>query len=343
MTSYPDARARARAVAVWGAGSGLGVAIGPVLGGIVVSALGWRWAFGIDVLAAAALVVASVRRVPRDVPARPQHAFDALGAVLAAAGMAGVVFVLIEGPQRGWASVPVLAAIAASVVIAVVFVRIERRHPAPLVDLALVRNRRFAGANVAAAALMFVLLASTVYVSQFLQSFRSLSALEAGLALLPVGAGTAVLASISGRLTASVAPRRQIQAGLLCAVAGTILLATVSAGSGPLALAPGLLLLGMGAGIALPATTATAVSSVTGARAGMASAIHNAGRQVGATLGVAVLGSIVLTYGANHTAGAYAHGLSVAMIAAAAALTGVAIIETRLLHPRHDARSKSAA
>ena len=214
------------------------------------------------------------------------------------------------------------------------FIAAERRHPAPLVDLQLVRQPVFAAANLAAAAIMFTLLATSVYVSAFLQTFRELTPLHTGLALLPLGGAVALLAPVSGRLTAHVRPRTLIALGLTCSAAGTLALSRIggSDGAGDVWLA--LLLLGAGAGLALPPTTSTAVSAAPASRTGMASAIHNAGRQVGAMLGVAALGSIVISHAADGTAAAYADGLSVALVVGAVALATVAAL-TLVLVPRH--------
>jgi DHA2 family methylenomycin A resistance protein-like MFS transporter len=328
--TFPAPRARARAIGIWGAGSGFGIAVGPLLGGVIVSGLGWRWTFGLSAVAAFGLVAAVLAAVPRELAPAPARRFDHAGALLITASLACLVYALIEGPERGWAAPVVLLAFAVSVAVAGAFVAAERRHPAPLVDLELLRRPVFAAANLAAATLMFAMLATSVYVSEFLQTFRHDTPLAAGLALLPLGAATAVLAGISGRLTARVQPRTQIVLGLLCAATGAFLLSRVGADHGAGSRWPGLLALGAGAGIALPASTATAVAAVTAARTGMASAIHNAGRQVGATLGVAVLGSIVTTH-ADGTASAYADGLSVALVVATVALAAMAALTLGLI------------
>ena len=329
--TFADPLARARAIGVWGAGSGLGIAVGPLIGGIVVSGLGWRWTFGLSAIAAIGLAVAALAFVPRDRPSAPAARFDHLGALLVTAVLATLVFGLIEGPVRGWASPAVLSAFAATVALAGAFVAAERRHPAPLVDLELVRRPVFAAANLAAATVMFVLLATSVYLSDFLQTFRHDTPMAAGLALLPLGVATALLAAVSGRLTARVPMRTLIVVGLLCSAGGALLLSRIGAGDGSGSLWPALFALGAGAGIALPATTATAVAAVAAARAGMASAIHNAGRQVGATLGVATLGSIVTAHAAGGTSGDYANGLSVALFVGAIALLATAALTVRLV------------
>ncbi len=319
-----DPVARARAVGFWGAGSGIGVALGPVIGGLLVSGLGWRWAFGFNVPVAVVLILATWRVIP---DARPQPAvdrFDLVGAVLVTASLGALVFGLIEGPERGWTAGEVLGAFAVSAITLVAFVVVERRTPAPLVDLALVRRPAFAAANLAAATLMFAMLATTVYLSAFLQTFRDLTPLYTGLALLPLGAAVAVFAPLSGRLTARIRTRTLIVAGLVCATVGAVALSRIGAGDGAGDLWPALLVFGAGAGIALPAATSTAVAAAPAARVGMASAIHNAGRQVGATLGVAVLGSIVIAHASDGDAAGFADGLSLALVVAAAALLAVA-------------------
>ena len=244
------------------------------------------------------------------------------------AAIGSLVFGLIEGPARGWGSPSVLGAFVAAVVTAGALVLAERAHPAPLIDFELLFRPKFLAANLSAATMMFALLATSVYVSEFLQTFLANSPLDAGLALLPLGAATAVLAAVSGRLTAHVAARTQIVLGLLFAGGGALLLSRLGTDD---TLTPALLLLGTGAGIALPATTATAVGAVAATRTGMASAIHNASRQVGATLGVAALGSIIATHAAGGRATDYADGLSIALLVAAAALVACAALTVRLV------------
>jgi DHA2 family methylenomycin A resistance protein-like MFS transporter len=324
---------RARAIGFWGAASGFGVAVGPLIGGAVVAALDWRWAFGVNVPVALGLAAATLRVIPDDRPAPYPHAFDTRGALLITLALGSLVFGLIEGPARGWTAPEVLLGFAVSAATLALFVAAERRHPAPLVDLQLVRQPVFAAANLAAATIMFTLLATSVYVSAFLQTFRALSPLQTGLALLPLGGAVALLAPVSGRLTAHVRPRTLIALGLACCAVGTLALSRIGGGDGPGDVWLALLLLGAGAGLALPPTTSTAVSAAPATRTGMASAIHNAGRQVGAMLGVAALGSIVISHAADGTAAAYADGLSVALLVGAAALAAVAAL-TLVLVPR---------
>jgi len=269
------------------------------------------------------MAAGALAAIPRDTVRGERTPFDWPGAVLVTLAMAGTVFACIEGPEGDTALV--VAGAAAAVVFTAAFITLEARTAYPLVDLALARFPPFRTANLCAAVVMFALLPITVYVSTFLQRFQGDSALQAGLALLPLGVAVAAVAVVSGRLTARVPPPRLIVAGLLAGTAGAMLLSRIAPADGAGDLWPALLLLGCGAGLALPASTSVAVSTAPLERTGMASAIHNAGRQFGATLGVAVLGSILLTRADGDSAAAYCDGLAAASVVAAAALAIAAI------------------
>jgi DHA2 family methylenomycin A resistance protein-like MFS transporter len=317
--SFPPGAERARAFGIWGGASGLGVALGPLIGGVMVTAFGWRWAFAFNVPSALLLLCLAARIIDADPRTRVEHRLDWTGAALVTGAMAALVFAIIQGPHDGWLSDPVVGVGALSAALLVAFVRAERRHPRPLVDLSLVVHRPLLASNLAAAAVVFAELGASVCLSTFLQTYRGQSPLEAGLSLLPLGVGIALLAVLGGRLAQRIPARRQITTGLLLSLLGTLLLSRADADAGPAALLPGLLALGAGVGFALPAGTAAA-ANVPATRTGMASAIHNASRQVGGTLGVAVMGSVVITQSAAGTANAYADGLRAAMLSAAACL-----------------------
>jgi DHA2 family methylenomycin A resistance protein-like MFS transporter len=341
-TTYTDRAARARAIGLWGAGSGIGLTLGPLLGGLIVEVLGWRWVFGVNVPLCALLALMALRGVPRDQPADPSNRFDAAGALLLTGAVAMLVFAVIEGPGLGWDSAPVLAAFGTALVLLAAFVRQESRHPAPLIDLGLLRQRPFLAANLGGATLYGALTGSAVYVSVFFQQVQGRSALEAGLCLLPQGALTALCAPISGRLTARVGPRLPILAGLAIACAGVFALLRLEP-STPIADVWWVFaLLGIGTGISLPAMTVTAVSAVESEQAGMASAVHNTSRQLGQTFLVAILGTIIFA-SAGEQAGhgrltgepatAWIDGLH-ASVVVAGVLVGLAGLAIAALVPR---------
>jgi DHA2 family methylenomycin A resistance protein-like MFS transporter len=334
--TYADPARRARAIGLWGAGSGLGVATGPLLGGVLVELASWHLVFAINVPLALGLAVLALRTVPRDRPPRPATAFDGLGAVLLTAGVGLVVFALIEGRELGWSSPAVLGVAAAAVAMLVAFGAWERRHPAPLVDLALGRQGPFVAANVGGGLIFFSLLGAAVFFSLFFQAVQGRSALAAGLALLPQGLAIVVIAPVAGRLTGRLGPRIPMLGGLALQAAGLLLLVGVERSSGVADLAWRFAVLGAGAGLALPAMTVTAVSSVPAARTGMASAIHNASRQLGGTLGVAVLGSVVFG------AAGFVDGLRAAMVLSAVLLGLGALVVLALVPRRRPARRGTA-
>ena len=334
--TFRDPARRARAVGYWGAGSGTGLALGPLLGGLLVDGLGWRWVFGVNVAVCAILVLLALRYVPRDRPLRPSHPFDAAAAVMITSAVALLVFTLIEGRRLGWTSVPVLAALTMAAVLAAAFVAHERRHPAPLVDLALLRHRAFLAANLGGATVYGALTGLAVYFSVFFQQIQGRSALEAGLCLLPQGLMTAFCAPLAGRVTGAVGPRPPIVAGMGLVALAVLALVRLEADTPVSGFWWLFALLGMGTGIALPAMTVTALAAAPARRAGMASALHNASRQLGQTFGVAILGTVILAHaGAAGDSGRIAPagvaswiaGLHVALVVAAlsVALAGVAI------------------
>ena len=342
--AYRDPGERARAVGYWGAGSGLGVALGPLLGGLLVDGLGWRWVFGVNVGACALLIALALRQIPRDRPPKPTQRFDAVAAGLITAAVALLVFALIEGRELGWTSAIVLGAVGASAVLSAGFVACERRHPAPLVDLGLLRHRAFVAANLGGATLYGALTGLAVYFSVFFQQIQGRSALEAGLGLLPQGVMTAALAPVAGRMTARFGPRPPMLAGMAMVAVAVLAMLRLEPETPIAAIWWAFALLGAGTGIALPAMTVTALSAAPAARAGMASALHNASRQLGQTFGVAVLGTVILARAGAAAEGgtiapaafaAWVSGLHTALLVAAAFLAMAFVVVAVLIPPRH--------
>ena len=332
--AYTDPAKRARAVGLWGAGSGLGATLGPLLGGIVVDGLDWRWVFGINVPVCGLLAVLTLRNVPNDRPAPPSHRFDGQAALFLTAAVALLVFGLIEGRELGWDSPPVVGAFVAAVLLGWAFVDRELGHPSPLVDIGLLRHRAFVGANVGGGVLFAALLGLAVYISVYFQQVQGRSALETGLCLLPQGLLTALCAPLAGRIAARVGARLPIVAGMTMACVAVLALLRLEPGTPIGDVWWALALFGAGAGIALPPMTITALAAVPAEQAGMASAIHHASRQLGQTFGVAVLGTIILAYAGEAAdrgrltgavAGDWIEGLHVALIASAGALAATAL------------------
>lgn len=291
--TFPDGRARATAVGLWSTSSGLALAVGPAFGGVLVDVAGWRWVFLVNVPLAAVLVAVAARVLPR-LPRSPTLSrFDALGAVLTTGGVAALAVALIEGQSYGWASAPILAAIGAAVVLLVGFVVWELRTVTPLVDVRLFARPAFSAANVAGLVVFFSFVGAVVYFSAYFQQVQGRSPIQAGLDVSAIGVAFAVAAPVSGWLVGRIGALAPMVAGLIIAAAATLGLLRLGPDTGIGAIWWDFAAAGLSIGLCLTPMTATAVGSVGPDRAGMASAVHNALRQIGQVLGVAVLGALV--------------------------------------------------
>ncbi|MBO9524250.1 MAG: MFS transporter [Nocardioidaceae bacterium] len=288
----PDPRERARAIGIWASVFGLSMAAGPLVGGALVTGLGWRWVFWVNVpvvLLALALtaVVVPESRAPR------ARALDLPGQALLVLLVGGVVALLIEGPHTGWGSPAVLAGGVLAVLVGIALAVVERRRAEPLVDLDLFRRRSFAGA-VLGAVLVFVALSTALLLNTlYLQHVRGSSALEAGAATLPMALGATVCAPWSGRLVGRVGPRPPLLLAGGFLVAGGLCLVGLGDGTPVALLLAAYLLIGIGFGFANAPLTNTAVGGLPPARAGVAGGMTSTARQVGAALGIAIAGGLV--------------------------------------------------
>jgi DHA2 family methylenomycin A resistance protein-like MFS transporter len=292
-TTFTDERQRSVAVGLWSTGSGVAMAAGPVLGGVIVGALGWRWVFLLNVPLAAALVLLGAWVIPR-LPRTPARAaFDWAGAVASAAGVGLIAFAVIDGQDQGWAAAPVIAAFAAGACVLAAFVVAERRRAEPLVDVRLFARPAFAAADLAAFIVFFAFVGAIVYFSAFFQEVQGRSPVAAGLAVCAIGVAYALAAAWSGRLVGRFSERWPLLTGLVLAGLAMLSLRRLGPGTGPGAIWWNFALLGAGAGLCGTPMTTLALSAADASRAGMASAVLNSFRQIGQVFGVAVLGAVV--------------------------------------------------
>jgi MFS transporter, DHA2 family, methylenomycin A resistance protein len=291
--TFDDPRERATAIGVWSSGSGLALALGPAVGGLLVVAIGWRSVFLLNVPLAVIVIVLGKRLIPLVARTRAATGFDWTGAFLTTLGVGLLTFGLIEGPGRGWGSALIIGSFVLAALGLAVFVAWESRRTAPLIDVSLFGRAPFTVANLAGLTVFFAFIGAIVYLSAYFQQVQGRSALGAGLAVLPIGAGFFVSAQLSGRIVGRLGPRLPMVLGLgLCGVA-MIGLLRLRSDSSISEVWWDLLAVGFGGGLSLTPMTATAMAAVRSERAGMASAVHNSMRQVGQALGVAVLGSLV--------------------------------------------------
>lgn len=292
--TFPPER-RAGAIAAWSASSGLGVALGPLLGGVLVDHFWWGSVFLVNLPIVAVALVGIIVYSPNPRAERRRRP-DPLGLVLSTAGLAALAYGLIEGGQDAdWARVEVWAPIAAGLVLIALFVRVEWRSPDPSFDPRLFRNGRFAAGNLALAALFFGITGQMFYGNFYLQGARGMSALDTGLAFVPGAIGVVVGSGLGPRLVKRFG---------VAAVSGTALLVVAASFAANLTFevdTPLVWFCTVGAisGVAMGAVIAPTVAAVIAVlpmdRMGAGSAVNNTVRQVGSVLGIAVLGTILTT------------------------------------------------
>ena len=325
--AFPEPAEQAKAIGLWAGIGSLALPAGPLLGGALVDAFGWRAIFLINVPIVLVALPVALRVVGESVEPQ-QRRLDLAGTALAAAALAAVAFALVEA-GRGGVGPPVLAAAAAAVACFAGFVAVERSREQPMFPLALFRQPDFSTANAAAGAMNLATLGMLFVLTLYLQTVQHRSALAAGVAMLPLFLPLTVLAPLAGRLTARVGPKLPMAAGLLVAAVGVGLLTRAHADSGYRTLFPALLLWGIGLGVLTPAVVAAAVRTVPAERAGLASAVNNTARQAGGAIGIAAFGAVagsaaqVTTFIAGlHTDALVTVALWVAVAAATVALVG---------------------
>ena len=291
--TFQDERQRAAAIGLWSTSSGIALAVGPALGGVIVQWLGWRWVFLLGGALSAALAGVALGVLPRIPRTGSLTRFDSLGAVLTTAGFAAVATALIEGQQYGWTSTPIISVSAGGLAAFTFLVAWERNRQEPMVDVSLFRRCEFTVADAAALVVFFGFVGAIVYLSAYFQQVQSRSPIGAGLDVSTIGISFALAAVLSGRLVGEVGARGPMIAGLVLAGGATLGLLRLGLDTSIGAVWWNFALIGVGIGLCLTPMTAIAISAVDPARAGMASAIHNALRQVGQVLGVAILGALV--------------------------------------------------
>ncbi|MER7574103.1 MFS transporter [Streptomyces sp. NPDC126514] len=282
--AYPDTAGRARAVAAWAAGGSVAVALGPVAGGALTTALDWRGIFFVN-LPVGLLILALLRRAPRS--GRRPAPLDVPGQVTAVLALTSLAFAVIEGGTVGW------AALGVAVVSGAAFLRIEARHPHPVVPLALFRDRTVTAAVATGAAISVAFYSMVFVFSLFFQQVQGLSALHAGLLFLPMTGLIAVTNVIAGKLASRHGTRLPMLLGQGLAVAGLLLLLCVDAGTPPGLLAVLLVPMALGCALTVPPLTAAMMDAVPAERAGLTAGILNAARQVSGALGIAVFGALI--------------------------------------------------
>ncbi len=290
--TFTDPRERARAVGFWGATFGISMALGPVLGGLLVESVGWRGIFWVNIPVGLAAIVLTALFVPESRAERPRRP-DPVGQVIVVVALASLTYAIIEGPRAGWSSPEIIGLFVLSALALAALAVYEPRRQDPLLDLRFFRSVPFAGATLLAVcvfgAMGGFLFLNTIY----LQDVRHLSPLQAGLYMVPMAAMTVVLSPLSGRIISVRGPRLPVLVAGVAITAGAAMLTQLATGTPAGWLLAAYLVFGIGEGLVNPPITNTAVSGMPRAQAGVAAAVASTSRQVGTSLGVAVTGAAV--------------------------------------------------
>ncbi|GAA1931185.1 MFS transporter [Streptantibioticus ferralitis] len=319
--SFPEPRERARAIGVWGGVVGISMACGPILGGVLVQTAGWRSVFWLNVPIGLAALLLTVAFVPESRAPQPRR-IDPVGQLLVIAALGLLTYAIIEAPGRGWTAPVIVACLAAAAGALVWLVPYENRRAEPLIDPRLFRSPSFSGATVMAVCAFSALGGFLFANSLYLQQVLGLSALESGVRLLPMAVPCLVCPPLAGRIVGSHGTRIPLLlAGLGITAGGALAVpATHSADhAGPL-LWVAYALFGLGFGFVNAPITDTAVAGLPRDQAGVAAAIAATSRQVGAALGIAVIGALIAA-GARQAAWWTITGCGLAILALGALST----------------------
>ncbi|CAG7644433.1 Multidrug resistance protein Stp [Paenibacillus solanacearum] len=290
--AYPEPAARARALGVWAAVTGAAMAAGPVVGGALVDTLGWRSIFLLQV-PLAVISWALTSRLAREPERKPQQRLDPIGQVTAFAAIASLSFALMEGDSYGWHSPVIISAFGIALLCAAIFLLAQARGRSPLLPLKMFRSATISAGMLAGMAINIGLSGILFVLPLYLQQVRAWPAHIAGLALLPLTVPLAFNPLVTGRIVARIGPKLPMTVGFALSALGVLLQAWTSPDSSYALTFAGLLLVGFGVSCAIPSLIAAVIAAVPKDQTGAASGALNSIRQLGATIGVALFGSMV--------------------------------------------------
>ncbi len=327
-STFTDEKERARAIGIWAGLSGIGLAAGPILGGLILnSTSAWGWIFYINV----PIVILGQAMIHRNAaessdPAAPP--IDTPGALLSLSGLLALFYALIEGPVRGWDSALVLGGFVLAAVLLVWFVLYELRRSFPELDPRLFKAAAFTS-GVLAITVAFLALMGLIYeLTLYLQTVRGYSPLKAGLSLVPFAIALLVIAPLAPKAAERRGDRLTVMFGMAVLAAGLLVFLATSTSSSYFVVLAGLILAGAGVSLIQPPASAAMMSSVSAAKAGMASGTNAAIRQIGASFGIAVMGGIGQSIFSHHltSSAIYAKLPGEAQSAAESSITGAVAV-----------------
>jgi EmrB/QacA subfamily drug resistance transporter len=335
-------RLRGTAIGIWAGVSALALAIGPLVGGLISEHINWNWIFYINVPIGVLGILAAFAFIDESRDTSHEQRPDLPGLVSSALGLFALSYALIEANTYGWTSGRIVAAFAVAAVALVAFVLLEMHQRLPMLELGLFRNRGFAGANGVMLLVGLAMFGVFFYVSLYVQQILKYSPTKAGASFLPWTVLIIILAPLAGRLSDRIGPRPLVAGGMVVLAGSLFLFSRMGIHADFWTLLPAMLLGGVGMSAAMAPTTAAAMSSVRPDKAGVGSAVLNSMRQVGGSLGIAIMGAIVASgISSSLAAGeprpvAFVNGFHHALnVGAVIALAGAVIAAATLKHARH--------
>lgn len=340
-TTFAEGKDRHTALGVWGGVAGLASAAGVLLGGVLTEGPGWRWVMFVNPIACALIVSPVFRLIPRRQERSRVRDFDGIGALLVTGGMLLLVYALVKAPMVGWGDARTIGELAGAAVLLAAFVENERRQRAPLAPLSIFRINGLGFSNVTQLVAFAGFLALFFFVTLYMQTVLGYSAIQAGLAYIPLCFAVAISAGVSSQLLGRLGTRPVIVVGAVIAAGGLYWLSRIPVdGSYLTDLLPGMLVLSLGAGGVFVGVTTAANAGVPAAQAGLAAALLNASQQLGGALGLAVL-TAVATSRTQHLAGdgasaghALTAGFQRALLVGSAFVLASAVVALRATNTR---------
>src|SRR5438876_1699116 len=326
---------RGLALGAWGGISGLAVAMGPLVGGAVVSGISWHWIFWLNVPIGIVLAPLALSRLEES--HGPTTRLDLPGLGLASAGLFGIVWGLVRGNSVGWGSAEIVGALVAGFAVLAAFVWWELRTETPMLPMRFFRNRTFALANISSLFMFFGMFGSIFLLAQFFQTVQGYSPLQSGLRILPWTAMPIFIAPIAGALSDRIGGQRLMAAGLGLQAAGLLWIAGISTPTTPYVdLVAPFFLSGIGMSLFFAPVANVVLSSVRPDQEGKASGANNAIRELGGVFGVAVLAAVFAHQGGYRTPATFVHGLTTAVYIGAG-LVALGAVAAALIKPRQRA------
>src|SRR5579864_2243909 len=339
ITATFPPRQRGQAIGIWAGVSALALAIGPLLGGLIVDNINWHWIFYVNVPVGVVGLVVSRLVIKESRDTSHEQSIDLPGLVTSGAALLALSYALIEGNRHGWGSPEIVGLFAGAAVLLAVFIWLELRQRLPMLDLGLFRIGAFAGANIVAMLVSLGMFGVFFFISLYVQNVLGYSPTKAGAIFLPMTVLIIVVAPIAGKLSDRVGSRWLMGAGMGIVGVSLLLYQRIGVHSSFLSLLPQLLLGGIGMALTMSPMTSAAMSAVPIDKAGVGSGVLNSFRQMGGSLGISLMGAILLSY--QHptaskavAAQQFVNGLHAALlvsaaIAFAAAAVAIGLVRTR--------------